>query len=226
MPLQSLLESLHARVPRMHELTRAWVELNSYTKNISGVNACGAGIADAFRMDGLTLRVEPGGPGSGDHLFWSTETATSEPAILLIGHHDTVFPPGHFEGYRVAEGRGYGPGCLDMKGGLALVWGVVSTLAEAGRLRDLPLGHRQCSGRRGRVSRFRATHRGARQKRQLCPGVRGGAPERLHRDSATGRGNATRAGQRTRRALGQRACGRCERHLEPGAVHRRRSGVH
>jgi len=139
MSLQSLIDALHARVPRMHELTRAWVELNSYSKNVSGVNACGSALADAFAMDGLTLRVEAGGPGTGDHLFWSTEAAAREPAVLLIGHHDTVFPPGHFEGYRVAEGRGHGPGCLDMKGGLALVWGVVSTLAEAGRLRDLPL---------------------------------------------------------------------------------------
>jgi glutamate carboxypeptidase len=123
----------------MHELTRAWVELNSYSKNISGVNACGAAIADAFRMDGLSLRVARGGPGSGDHLFWSTEAAADQAAILLIGHHDTVFPPAHFEGYRVADGRGFGPGCLDMKGGISLIWGVVSTLADAGRLRELPL---------------------------------------------------------------------------------------
>jgi glutamate carboxypeptidase len=58
---------------------------------------------------------------------------------LIIGHHDTVFPPGHFEGYHVSEGRGHGPGCFDMKGGLALVWGVLSTLAASQQLADVPL---------------------------------------------------------------------------------------
>lgn len=139
MPLPALITALSARVPRMHELTRAWVEQNSHSKNVSGVNACGVSLQEAFRIDGLTLRAERGGPGSGDHLFWSTEAALQKPAILIIGHHDTVFPPGHFEGYRVADGRGHGPGCFDMKGGLALVWGVVSSLADAGRLRDVPL---------------------------------------------------------------------------------------
>ncbi|HYP98956.1 MAG TPA: M20 family metallopeptidase [Polyangiaceae bacterium] len=139
MPLATLIEALHARVPQMHELTRAWVEQNSHSKNVPGVNACGRAIAEAFRIEGLALRVEPGGADSGDHLFWSTNAAASRPAILIIGHHDTVFPPGHFEGYRVADGRGHGPGCFDMKGGLALVWGVVSTLAEAGLLAEFPL---------------------------------------------------------------------------------------
>lgn len=139
MPIAALIDALHARVSRMHELTRSWVELNSHSKNVSGVNACGKAIAEAFRLDALVSRVEPGGAGSGDHLFWSTEAAGDRSAILLIGHHDTVFPPGHFEGYRVSGGRGHGPGCFDMKGGLAVIWGAVSTLAEAGLLRELPL---------------------------------------------------------------------------------------
>ena len=123
----------------MHELMRKWVEVNSHSKNIDGVNACGGEISDAFRIDGLTLRVEPGGHASGDHLFWSSEAAIQNSPIVLLGHHDTVFPPGYFEGYRIVGGRGHGPGCLDMKGGLALIWGVASTLAEAGLLSQVPL---------------------------------------------------------------------------------------
>jgi glutamate carboxypeptidase len=137
--LEDLIQSLQRWVPRMHQLTRALVETNSYSKNVQGVNACGATLADAFRMWGLVARVEPGGDGCGNHLFWSTLAAAREPAILLIGHHDTVFPPGYFDGYRVADGRGYGPGALDMKGGLALIWGVVSALSEAHLLETMPL---------------------------------------------------------------------------------------
>ena len=136
---QALSEGLRARVPRMHELMRKWVEINSYSKNVPGVNACGVALAEAFSMDGLRLRVEKGGSSCGDHLFWSTPAADEQSPILLIGHHDTVFPPGHFEGYKEAGTRGYGPGCLDMKGGIALIWGVLNTLEEAKLLADTPV---------------------------------------------------------------------------------------
>lgn len=137
-PLETLVHAVHERVPRMHLLTEALVEVNSFSRNPSGLAACGARLAEAFAMGGLTLRRERGGPESGDHLFWSTAAAAARP-ILVIGHHDTVFPPGHFEGYKASNGRGYGPGCFDMKGGLALIWGVFSTLSEAGLLDSLPI---------------------------------------------------------------------------------------
>lgn len=137
--LDQLIESLRARTSTMHALTRAWVEVNSYSKNIPGVNACGEQLARAFQLPGLSLRVERGRESSGDHLFWSTTAAARTSPILLIGHHDTVFPPGRFDGYQVTDGRGHGPGCFDMKGGLAVIWGVLSTLSEAGVLSGMPL---------------------------------------------------------------------------------------
>jgi glutamate carboxypeptidase len=139
MSLEKLIESVHAKVPQMHELTRGWVEINSYSRNVVGVNACGQALAATFEMPGLSLRIERGALGFGDHFFWETPAAAHRPPILLIGHHDTVFPPGYFEGYREADGRGHGPGCFDMKGGISLVWGALRTLSEADQLADLPL---------------------------------------------------------------------------------------
>jgi len=85
------------------------------------------------------VRVVPGGPEFGDHLIWGTPAAAHAPAILLVGHHDTVFPPGHFEGWREDGGRAIGPGALDMKGGLAVVRGVLAALDEVGALAALPI---------------------------------------------------------------------------------------
>lgn len=136
--LERLIEQLHALVPDMLRLTRALVEINSYTANISGVNAVGEQLKAALALPGLRLR-EQASVSCGTHLFWSTPAADARPPILLIGHHDTVFPPGHFEGYREQGERAYGPGCLDMKGGLAIVWGVLKVLSDAGQLADLPL---------------------------------------------------------------------------------------
>jgi len=141
--LGNLIALVRARVPLMHALVERLVCVNSYSRNVAGVNACGALLVEAFRIPGLSLRVERGGAGAGDHLFWSTPAAREGQTVLIIGHHDTVFPPGEFEGYQVSSPgeqlRGSGPGCFDMKGGLAVIWGVLDALAEAQCLDEVPL---------------------------------------------------------------------------------------
>ena len=47
-----------------------------------------------------------------------------------------MFPPGHFEGWREEHGRVCAPGCLDMKGGLALIWGVTPILVDTAATTD------------------------------------------------------------------------------------------
>ena len=119
-------------------LTRSWVEVNSYTANVDGVNRVGAMLREAFAIPGLAGEVIAGGPEHGDHLIWKT-SAPGQP-VVLVGHHDTVFPPGHFEGWRETDdGRAIGPGALDMKGGLAVIRGALLALARAGVLAQLPI---------------------------------------------------------------------------------------
>src|SRR6185312_11091818 len=120
--LERLIDKLRALVPEMHALTRELVCVNSYTSHVEGVNEVGKILQRAFSLPGLQCTVERGGEGRGDHLFWFSDAARSDAAarpVLLVGHHDTVFPPGHFEGFRVEGGRAFGPGTLDMKGALA-----------------------------------------------------------------------------------------------------------
>ena len=130
--LERLIEKLRALVPEMHSLARELVCINSYTANVDGVNAVGRVLSRAFQLQGMEHWTEPGAAAHGDHLFWRTR-AEGAP-LLLIGHHDTVFPPGHFEGFRVDGARAYGPGTLDMKGGLAMLWGVLKVLSDADML--------------------------------------------------------------------------------------------
>lgn len=136
--IDKLIDSLRSHIPDMLALTRSLVLLNSFTRNVAGVNATGELLQTAFSLDGLSMRREPGDQ-CGDHLFWSTRAAEHKAPILIIGHHDTVFPPGSFEGWREETGRGYGPGCLDMKGGLAIIWGVLRTFADEGLLATIPI---------------------------------------------------------------------------------------
>src|ERR1044071_1000017 len=137
--LDPAIAAVHRRGAEMVALTRRWVEVNSYTENAAGVNAVAAMLREAYALPSLACTTIESGDRYGDHLVWRTPAASSAAPILLIGHHDTVFPPGHFEGWREDGRRAYGPGCLDMKGGLALIWGVLATLAEQGWLERLPL---------------------------------------------------------------------------------------
>lgn len=137
--LDAVLATIRSQEAEMHRLTRSWVEVNSFTGNVDGVNRVGALLREAFALPGLTCTVIPGGPEYGDHLLWQTPAATRAAKILLVGHHDTVFPPGHFEGWREEAGRAIGPGALDMKGGLSVIRGTLAALAEHGALADLPI---------------------------------------------------------------------------------------
>jgi glutamate carboxypeptidase len=138
--LDEVIAAVHRRSDEMFALTRRWVEVNSYTDNVAGVNAVGAMLREAFALPGLTCTpIESGDEGFGDHLVWRTPAAAHAAPIVLIGHHDTVFPPGHFEGWREAGGRAIGPGALDMKGGLSVIRGALAALDEVGALADLPL---------------------------------------------------------------------------------------
>src|SRR5688572_10933553 len=101
--MSKLLErALGAAAKRQDEvlpMLERWVRVNSFSGNIEGVNAVGDLLAADFAaVPGLTLERHPG-EGVGDHLVWRTPGWSDLPAErqLLIGHHDTVFPPGTFE---------------------------------------------------------------------------------------------------------------------------------
>jgi glutamate carboxypeptidase len=136
--LDAALAAVRRRGDEMIALTRTWVEVNSYTANVAGVNAVGAMLREAYALPSLACTAIAGGD-YGDHLIWETPAAAHAPPIVLIGHHDTVFPPGHFEGWREDGGRAVGPGALDMKGGLSVIRGALAALDEVGALAGLPI---------------------------------------------------------------------------------------
>ncbi|OKI03958.1 M20 family peptidase [Kitasatospora xanthocidica] len=90
-------------------------------------------LAAGFCATGATARREPGP--AGDHLVLEWEGRDeSLPHLLIVGHHDTVWPVGTLADWPVTEedGRLTGPGVVDMKGGLAILEGALSLLADLG----------------------------------------------------------------------------------------------
>ncbi len=97
------------------------VEINSFTDHKVGGDAVGARLDALFDLPGIA-RQHVQSTRYADHRVYRTAPPGKRGApIALIGHHDTVFPPGKFEGYRVDGARRRGPGVLDMKGGLVVV---------------------------------------------------------------------------------------------------------
>ncbi len=123
---------LGGQLPAMEEALAALVNVNSFTDNPEGGRKTGALLKDAFAIPGL-LSETVASTRYADHLvFKSTGRAGVKP-FALLGHLDTVFPPGKFEGYRVDGALRRGPGVLDMKGGLVVVaWALKAVQRSVG----------------------------------------------------------------------------------------------
>ena len=91
------------------------IEINSWTKNKEGVDRNGEIFAYWMEQIGYTLTRYPR-EHIGDHLHLTSPQREGK-KLLLLGHLDTVFPPGTFETFREDDDWIYGPGVCDMKGG-------------------------------------------------------------------------------------------------------------
>ena len=106
------------------------VSINSFTENVDGGRAVGRRLAHLVKVPGFVLSTVSS-TRFADHLVWrSTWDAGGRSPVALVGHLDTVFPPGTFEGYRRDGDLARGPGVLDMKGGLVVVAWALRAIAE------------------------------------------------------------------------------------------------
>ncbi len=89
-------------------------------------------VGPAMETLGYDVRIVPGRV-SGDHLLaLPRRRPRGAPYQLLVGHSDTVWPLETLERMpvRVADGRLYGPGSLDMKGGITHIVFALRALAD------------------------------------------------------------------------------------------------
>jgi glutamate carboxypeptidase len=110
------------------------VEQNSFTENAEGGRKLGVMLRSLFAIEGLEVLVRHSDRFA-DHLVFRTRPQLpNRGAVALVGHLDTVFPPGSFEGFRLDGARARGPGVLDMKGGLVVMAYALKALAATGGL--------------------------------------------------------------------------------------------
>ncbi|GMU60497.1 MAG: glutamate carboxypeptidase [Myxococcaceae bacterium] len=114
------------------------VQINSFSDNAAGAREAGRRLAAHFTLPGLAHEVVPSTRFGDHHVFRSSGNGAAP--VALLGHLDTVFPPGVFEGYRVDGDKRRGPGVLDMKGGLVTIaWALKAVVHTAGLEAIAPL---------------------------------------------------------------------------------------
>ncbi|MEU8005158.1 M20 family metallopeptidase [Catellatospora sp. NPDC049111] len=95
---------------------RTLVEVESPSRDHEALTASAKTLAAVIehRLGGRAVLVDSE---AGPHVHWS---GGGEPRVLILGHHDTVFPIGTLRRrpFQVRDGRATGPGVFDMLGGL------------------------------------------------------------------------------------------------------------
>jgi glutamate carboxypeptidase len=143
-PMRALLAGARRKESALVGLIQKLVRIESPSDDKSAVDACvGLVAAHAKALGGrvklhrqrnfgdvLESRFGPRSPKT-------AATSGSANKILILGHLDTVWPLGTLKTMpcRLADGRLWGPGTLDMKAGVAMALTAIEMLAEAGLLR-------------------------------------------------------------------------------------------
>ncbi len=118
--MRDLLDRLDGWRDEQIDFLARLVNHDSGTDDVLDVNRAGAILAERLEGLGFELR-RVATERFGDHLV-GEKPGTGPKRFLFVGHYDTVFRSGtakqrpfHID----AQGRAWGPGVYDMKGGLA-----------------------------------------------------------------------------------------------------------
>jgi glutamate carboxypeptidase len=101
------------------KLLERLVNIDSGTANEAGLNQVGAIVAEQLKALGARVETVSAAPAKGNNII-ATLTGTGKARILLMAHMDTVFKDGAAAAkpFYIKDGRAYGPGVMDDKGGI------------------------------------------------------------------------------------------------------------
>src|SRR5580704_16392435 len=133
---RDLTGAVARREPQMHKMIAQLVGLESPTEDRAAVNRCVTLVEDWIKAGGGKSR-RARQRSAGDLLIGRFGPArTKSKPVMLLGHLDTVWPMGTLRKmpFRVRAGRAWGPGVLDMKGGVVMALSALRMLHETSQL--------------------------------------------------------------------------------------------
>ena len=140
--MSELLHYFQSRKQEMVDFLTTLVHYETPTRDKTAVDRMGAFMEAQFRELGASSVTRYPVAEAGDMLLakWN-ESAPGKPILFLI-HIDTVWPLGELAKRPVRiddDGRLYGPGAIDMKGGITIVIWALRGLIERGELPERPI---------------------------------------------------------------------------------------
>jgi len=114
------------------EFLRDIVNIDSGTDYKEGVDLVGSYVAEKLKDLGFDINIFREEI-YGNHIL-ACRNRDVKPRILLVGHMDTVFPRGTAKErpFTIKGNIAYGPGVLDMKGGIMVMLSALDALRETG----------------------------------------------------------------------------------------------
>ena len=135
---QMMLRTVDAEQQRTTNMLQRWVDQNSGTMNVAGVEAVRRMVEPEFQQLGFkTEWIDMKAAGRAGHLVARHAGSRSGKRLLLIAHLDTVFEPDSPFQRWVREGdQAHGPGSGDDKGGIAVIVAALRAMQAAGTLKN------------------------------------------------------------------------------------------
>ena len=134
---QVMLTTIDFEQQRTTAMLAGWVNQNSGTMNLAGVDAVRRMVEPEFKALGFqTEWIDMKGAGRAGHLVARHTGAKRGKRLLLIAHLDTVFEPDSpFQRWQAEGDRAHGPGAGDDKGGIAVIVAALRAMQAAGTLK-------------------------------------------------------------------------------------------
>ena len=130
-----LREQMQARVPQMVEQLGEFVNLESPSLDVEHLEVSAKYLAGLFeKVTGRRAEIINGE--SGPHVHWKGGDDTK---VLIVGHHDTVFPLGTIvtRPFSVDGDIARGPGIFDMKAGIVQAIHGLSAISDSSQVEML-----------------------------------------------------------------------------------------
>ena len=135
---QTMIRTVDAEQPRTLAMLESWVNQNSGTMNVAGVEAVRRAVEPEFRQLGFTTEwIDMKAAGRAGHLVARHTGSKRGKRLLLIAHLDTVFEAeSPFQRWVRDGDTAHGPGASDDKGGVAVIVTALRAMRAAGTLRQ------------------------------------------------------------------------------------------
>jgi glutamate carboxypeptidase len=135
---QTMVRTVDAEQAQTVAMLQRWVDQNSGTMNIAGVEAVRRMVEPEFRALGFTTQwIDMSAAKRAGHLVARHAGKKNGKRLLLIAHLDTVFEADSpFQRWVRQGDQGHGPGAGDDKGGIAVIVAALRAMKAAGTLKD------------------------------------------------------------------------------------------